>query len=219
MDLTNFQFPGMLYTELIFQRIPIMLHKIALLLLLTQSTISEGAEHILSLTPEHTIPYILELAFTNNIGGMEAFLQAGANANEQSLFGTPLFLASHMGFHEMVTLLLEAQADPELAWDEISPLFIASCNGFAAIVRELLRCGANQSRDYQGRTPLFAAAFNGHLEVVEFLMNSNPDSNLGGYNAQALCLLQYIMDKNPSSGSCFPLKSIPNSAKLTKLRS
>ena len=89
--------------------------------------------------------------------------------------GTPTYWASFYGLKEVVTALIEAGADINLANnDSCTPLFIASHQGHVEVVHELLAAGADHTLawiidDQRKETPLEAAHRNGHHSIVQLL--------------------------------------------------
>lgn len=85
--------------------------------------------------------YYLESA----VALFKAFILAGIDLNQHNLFGTyPLFLAISLGMEELVTFILENDADVNIV-DEAgeTSLTKAISHGFDNIVQLLLRFGAN----------------------------------------------------------------------------
>ena len=88
---------------------------------------------------------------------------------------TPTYLASFCGLKEVVTALIEAGADINLANnDSCTPLFIASQEGHVEVVRALLAAGADHTLardidDQRKETPLGTARRNGHHSIVQLL--------------------------------------------------
>ncbi|MGD9720082.1 MAG: ankyrin repeat domain-containing protein [Pirellulales bacterium] len=108
---------------------------------------------------------------------LESHLREGAPANAQAADGTtPLMLASLHGTPEMVRLLLDYGADPNLADKRrATPLLFAV--GDARKVELLIARGANvNARSSTGNTPLVAAAgYSDNLPVVKLLLDHGAD--------------------------------------------
>lgn len=103
-------------------------------------------------------------------------LDAGADVNTHSETNgyTPLIWASSRGYSETVSILLQANADPNLqATDGQTALMRASDNGHLEIVELLLDSGADVGIETErGITALLLAELKNHLEVVEVLVNA-----------------------------------------------
>jgi len=102
-------------------------------------------------------------------------LLSGANPNQLTNYmdSCPLLgLYSYQGNAEMVTLLLEYGADPNLANNkEVAPLAFASGAGHVNIVELLVQCDARINKvDCEGVSALVLAAQHGHLHVLEYLL-------------------------------------------------
>ncbi|CAE7446632.1 ANK1, partial [Symbiodinium microadriaticum] len=84
---------------------------------------------------------------------------------------TPLYESSYWGHLEIVRLLLEAMAEPNLATDSGTPLLAASLHGHVESMRLLLEARADVHRgNSEGKTPLWAAARSGDVESVQLLL-------------------------------------------------
>lgn len=92
---------------------------------------------------------------------------------------TPLLAAAQKGHSHVVSLLLEAGADPNYAHPEsgISALYLASQDGQTAVVQSLLAAGAQQNAiaGDSNATPIAIAASMGHLVVVKLLVDAGAD--------------------------------------------
>jgi ankyrin repeat protein len=89
-------------------------------------------------------------------------------------YDTPLQAASAKGHLDVVKLLLNSNADPNLSDEEgRAPLHVASESGHLEVVKILVECGADVTRDqngFSGWSPLHFASSQGRLEVAQFLI-------------------------------------------------
>ncbi len=112
---------------------------------------------------------------------VQALLQAGANANEQS-FTREIALhgAVRSGSLKVVQALLQAQANPDLPnSDDFTPLHIATIQQRGDIAQALLSAKANpNAKNKWGLTPLHLAAQRGNIEIVRLLLQANADVTL-----------------------------------------
>jgi hypothetical protein len=87
---------------------------------------------------------------------------------------TPLYIASGLGYTEVVKKLLVEGGDVNQAADNnVTPLYIASQNGHTEVVKMLLAkdgIDVNQAKSNDGTTPLFMASQNGHTGVMKLLL-------------------------------------------------
>ena len=92
---------------------------------------------------------------------------------------TALMAAANKGHSDLVSLLLERGADPDIRTDDGDTALIgAALDGHSDIVSLLLGAGAKvDAKDKNGTTALMAAAWNGHHEVVEILLQNGADVN------------------------------------------
>ena len=99
----------------------------------------------------------------------------GGVDSRDTMGGTPTHAASLWGLKDVVSALIEAGADINLANnDSCTPLFIASQEGHVEVVRALLAAGADHTLardidDQRKETPLEAAHRQGHRSIVQLL--------------------------------------------------
>ncbi|CAE7029629.1 ANKRD17 [Symbiodinium microadriaticum] len=104
---------------------------------------------------------------------VQALSEAGANLNKvDGEFYTPLTRAFWGDHHNILSLLLSANADVDLVcpWTSQTPLCNAARTGRVGMVRLLLLAGAALERRSLGSTPLTLAASAGHVEIVRLLI-------------------------------------------------
>ena len=93
---------------------------------------------------------------------------------------TLLKVAADSGFNQIVNLLLDHHADPNIgSYEGSTPLIGASGNGHCEVVAELIKHNAdiNKQNIYPGNTPLIIASLKGHNQVVKHLLENNADVN------------------------------------------
>lgn len=118
-----------------------------------------------------------ESALNHNLHVTQALIQKGISLDGTDQIGeTALYIASQNGFADLVKMLLEAGAKPDLprTSDLQTPIFIAATNGHTEIVQELIKKGAqvNSPIPSDHATPLFMASQEGHIEVVKLLLKN-----------------------------------------------
>jgi len=115
-----------------------------------------------------------------NLKQVEALLKSGANANTRDALGMrPLLYAARNGVIEVVRVLLEAGADPDVKGGGFTPLGIAALNGHTRTVQLLLKAGADvDKKSDNGFTPLMNAAQMNHARAVAIILKYNPDPSL-----------------------------------------
>ena len=112
---------------------------------------------------------------------VDLLLKAGADPNLQLKDGaTPLYMASQLGYTDIVRLLIQANANPNLRFfsNGSSAIHVASHGGHYDVVRILLDAKANPNIPADnGSTPLFMASQCGHANIVGLLLaaKANPD--------------------------------------------
>ncbi|KAF3905359.1 Ankyrin-2 [Arthrobotrys entomopaga] len=107
--------------------------------------------------------------------------QTGTDINQMDSNGyTPLHLAAENGNHEVITILLNHNADPNIKatpTDEIA-LHLAVKQGRYKIALALIDAGSDLlARDKRGMTPLHVAAHQGKLDLVRLLVDRGSDIN------------------------------------------
>lgn len=122
-----------------------------------------------------------ELVILGRTKEAEKFLSRGPQLlNSFSPDGfTPLGLACYFGQRDLVALLLQKGADPNLPSNNtfrISPLHSACAISDVALAELLLEHGADvNAEQQQGITPLHSAAHNGKTELVKLLLKNGAD--------------------------------------------
>ncbi|XP_053469327.1 protein TANC2 isoform X2 [Ictalurus furcatus] len=121
--------------------------------------------------------------YTPNIKVSRLLILGGANVNYRTevLNNAPVLCAyAHLGYVEMVMLLLEFGADVNGASESgLTPLGYAAAAGHLTIITTL--CSKNAQVDHvdrNGQCPLVHAALRGHLEVVKFLLECEWNSEV-----------------------------------------
>eukprot|EP00438_Fugacium_kawagutii_P003499 Skav218380 [mRNA] locus=scaffold2066:283902:284564:- [translate_table: standard] len=88
----------------------------------------------------------------------------------------PLTQAALLGDERVVSLLLEARADPNLPQEGGRPIHVSTWQGNKAVTTLLLSSSADvEATDSTGCSPLCGAALKGHLTVVELLLKHGAD--------------------------------------------
>jgi len=95
---------------------------------------------------------------------------------------SPLWIACFYGHHEVVQLLLAANAnvDVQASSNGYSPLWVACQEGYPEVVKLLASSGANinASSGPDGATPIYIAAEQNNKEVVAALVAAKANLNL-----------------------------------------
>jgi ankyrin repeat protein len=117
-----------------------------------------------------------EAVRAGDLAGAQAALDQGADPNA-TYSTSPLIVAAAGGNAEMVRLLLQRGADPNLDSEQGSPvLFRAAQYGHSEVVSLLLEAGADPNATARGKTPLMAGAQN--PEIVRKLLVAGADPDL-----------------------------------------
>jgi hypothetical protein len=124
----------------------------------------------------------------------------------------PLHLAAKYGHQNIISLLLEKQADVKQTNNEgITPLFLAAQYGYTEIVRLLIANDADVEKSTSnGTTPLFWPARNGDIDIVKLLLikNVSLDSETISQakdNVKPLLELEYFLQGKIISPQSFTL--------------
>ncbi|KAM4624012.1 protein TANC2 [Polymixia lowei] len=125
--------------------------------------------------------------YTPNIKVSRLLMLGGANVNYRTevLNNAPvLCVHSHLGYMDMVALLLEFGASVDSASESgLTPLGYAASGGHMAIVTALCRRKAKVDHlDKNGQCALVHAALRGHMDVVKFLIQC--DWSMGSQQQQ-----------------------------------
>ena len=108
----------------------------------------------------------------NAVETVQKLLREGISPNSYDEVTPLLSIASHCGVAEVVRILLEAGADPNLENGEnFTPLMFAAQGGHLAVVQNLISAGANiYAVNDHGGNALSMAAWGGQIEMVEYLL-------------------------------------------------
>ncbi len=105
---------------------------------------------------------------------------------------TPLGIAVEGGRIELITLLLDAGANPSAPSRDVPPIIMASIRNNLDAVKALVAKGASvDATDTMGKTPMIVATDSGFFEVVEYLIGAGADVNIKDRTGQtALSIAQ-----------------------------
>jgi uncharacterized protein len=139
---------------------------------------------------------LIKNTVTGNIGGVRRALKAGAEANVQVRDLTPLMIASGKGSEEIVNLLLESNADPNVKGDNGKTAFTISMRRNHLKIAEILAAKGTDvnAKDDKGVTSLMWAAYEGREDAVKFLIEKQADVNLA--NNVDKTALKYAEERN-----------------------
>ncbi len=121
--------------------------------------------------PEQTLFYAAQMGYTSAVSRLCTRYRSSISS---AALRHALSIAARQGHAALVSILLEAGADPDVADSEgWTPLRASAWGGHASTVQVLLERGAQvDACDSEGRTALRAAAWAGHEEVVRALLNA-----------------------------------------------
>jgi ankyrin repeat protein len=115
---------------------------------------------------------------------IEALIKAGADVNAANRYGvTPLSLAAANGSDRVISLLLNAGANPRAAdgalHDGRTVLMLAARTGSVESIRQLVEHGSdvNATETRTGTTPLMWAALENRADAVRALINAGANVN------------------------------------------
>jgi len=128
---------------------------------------------------------LIDAAARGNITHVRDLLAAGAQIRQWGTNGsTPLHSAAYCNQVEVVQMLLDLHADPDIherGGSRSTPLHAAAIHGHLAIVAMLKGAGADPAAtDAWGRTPRQVAQLRGQFEVSDLLAASAISSELSG---------------------------------------
>ena len=124
---------------------------------------------------------LVEAAHTGNVDWTIKLLKNGVDVNERNASGSALTHAVGNGNFKIVSILLEAGADINVASDGgMTALMWASLKGYTDIVATmLLQTGADINvRSWNGNTALMWAGYKGHKEIVLMLLDAGADISI-----------------------------------------
>lgn len=121
--------------------------------------------------PEQSLFYAAQMGYTSAVAKL---CNRYRSSISPAALRHALSIAARQGHASLVSTLLEAGADPDVADSEgWTPLRASAWGGHASTVQVLLERGAQvDASDSEGRTALRAAAWAGHEEVVRALLNA-----------------------------------------------
>jgi len=123
---------------------------------------------------------LIDAAARNDLAAVDALLKEEVNVNAQDERGArPLIHAARNGAVEMVRVMLDAGAAPNVKGGGFTPLTAAALNGHTQVVALLLKAHAMVDvKSDNGYTPLMNAAQINHVRAVEEILKYDPDLTL-----------------------------------------
>ncbi len=117
-----------------------------------------------------------QYALNGNIAGVKKMLSEEVPINAVGMTGyTALHAAAHGGYREIVSLLLQHDADIDVRdKNGLTPLHLAALAGNTSVAELLLNFGADiNAVNTNGSTPLLCAATSGHAGMMRLLCERN----------------------------------------------
>ena len=129
---------------------------------------------------EDELPPLHEACQEGDIEQVRELLSEGSVDVNEPLPGnyTPLYIAACTNRADIVQVLLDANADPDVAEEETGECALTVCaqQGFAELVGTLLAASANpDARNKVGASSAFVAAHQGHSSVIAQLIAAGAD--------------------------------------------
>ncbi|MEO0935041.1 MAG: ankyrin repeat domain-containing protein, partial [Cyanobacteria bacterium J06641_2] len=123
---------------------------------------------------------IFETIIDNNLPQLKEIIQSGINVNQKhsEIQLTPLIQAINLRRLEIIQILLEAGADPNLCQDiYATPLELATSLGNIKVIKILLRVGANPNFFGIGSSALERAIRIERIDIIKILIDAGADLN------------------------------------------
>ncbi|BAY80643.1 ankyrin repeat-containing protein [Calothrix parasitica NIES-267] len=121
---------------------------------------------------------IFEAIIDNNLPKVKEFIQNGFNVNQKhsEIQLTPLIQAINLRRLEIIKILLEAGADPNLCQDVYAtPLELATSLGNIEVIKILLRAGANPNFFGIDSSALERAIRIERIDIIKILLDAGAD--------------------------------------------
>ncbi|XP_022760038.1 transient receptor potential cation channel subfamily A member 1-like [Durio zibethinus] len=121
-------------------------------------------------------------AKTGSLKLLEHLIKKGAEIDAISDAGTPLTIAADVNRKDIMKVLLDNHANPNVDSNDLSPLYISVKKGSMECVKLLLKVyifnGAHPNFMTRGDTPLGIAAFTGQTEMIKCLLCAEANPNI-----------------------------------------
>ncbi|XP_052081876.1 uncharacterized protein LOC127719677 isoform X2 [Mytilus californianus] len=146
------------------------------------NTLDRSFQRRLALTCDVNCKYtvLFQCCDIDDIFFIQWCINHGVDINNGNYHGiSPLYIACHNNYIDVVKLLLDRKADINKCRDSgASPLYIACYNNHVEVVKILLdrKADINKCKD-SGASPLYIACYHNHVEVVKILLDRKADIN------------------------------------------